>query len=573
MFAGPLFSREVLTAPRQLKHYLVRAGYVAVLLVLLFTASLAIFGAQQSRTVGDVARFGKFIFAVFAVVQLSIVIAAAALFGSGNVAQEKDRRTLILLLMTDLHDRELVVGKLLAGLLTVFVLIAVSFPVFCFVRMFGGVTFEQVLWTEALCAATALAAGSWGSLVAFWREKTFQTLAVSVLGVVLFIGVVEAVGAALAPSTPYNVAVLLNPYRALAGVLDPLTAQPGVALPTISALGPVAALLALSLGLTAVTIGMLRRWYPSQAVYEQALKQENTVERQRHRDVWANPVVWREICTRAYGRRIALIKLAYFVLAGFALVYLWRSPAGSGLVLGMISREGFVFVGLSLVALLLVNAQAVTAITSERDGQTLELLLATDVTPQEFIFGKLWGIFYNGKEVLAVPLLAVIAFRRWGGLSLENSLYLLFGLATLVWFAAMLGIHAGVSYDSSRTSIANSLGTVFFLFIGIFVCMMLIVEARSSFALQFTPFLVFVLGGSLGLWASLTHKNPSPALTLAAITLPFFTFYAITSFLLENTLGVCWVVVGVYGFTTVAMLIPAISEFDVALGRTTLDRT
>jgi hypothetical protein len=461
------------------------------------------------------------------------------------------------------------------------VLIAVSLPVFCFVRMFGGVTFEQVLWTEALCVATALAAGSWGSLVAFWREKTFQTLAVSVLGVVLFIGVVEVLGAVLAPFTPYNVAALLNPYRALAGVLDPLGAQPGVALPTISAFGPVAALLALSLGLTGVTIGMLRRWYPSQAVYEQALKQENTVERgvpslpsgKRHRDVWANPVVWREVCTRAYGRRIALIKLAYFVLAGFALVYLWRSPAGPGLVLGMISREGFVFVGLSLVALLLVNAQAVTAITSERDGQTLELLLATDVTPQEFIFGKLWGIFYNTKEVLAVPLLSVVAFRRWGGLSLENSLYLLFGLATLVWFAAMLGIHAGVSHDSSRTSIANSLGTVFFLFIGIFVCMMLIVEARSSFALQFTPFLVFVLGGSLGLWASLTHKNPSPALTLAAITLPFCTFYAITSFLLDNTLGVCLVVVAAYAFTTIAMLIPAISEFDVALGRTTLDRT
>jgi hypothetical protein len=27
-----------------------------------------------------------------------------------------------------------------------------------------------------------------------------------------------------------------------------------------------------------------------------------------------------------------------------------------------------------------------------------------------------------------------------------------------------------------------------------------------------------------------------------------------------------------YGFPTVAMLIPAVSEFDMALGRTTLDR-
>ena len=102
-----------------------------------------------------------------------------------------------------------------------------------------------------------------------------------------------------------------------------------------------------------------------------------------------------------------------------------------------------------------------------------------------------------------------------------------------------------------------------------FICMMLMVEARASFALQFAPFLLFILGGSLGLWASLTHRNPSPALTLAAGLLPFCTFYAITGFLLGNTLGVCLFVAGAYGFTAFAMLVPAVSEFDVALGRST----
>jgi hypothetical protein len=58
-----------------------------------------------------------------------------------------------------------------------------------------------------------------------------------------------------------------------------------------------------------------------------------------------------------------------------------RQAAGSeAMVLGMISAEGFAFVALTLVGLMLINAQAVTSITSERDGQTLELLLVTDVT-------------------------------------------------------------------------------------------------------------------------------------------------------------------------------------------------
>src|SRR6185295_1861642 len=109
-------------------------------------------------------------------------------------------------------------------------------------------------------------------------------------------------------------------------------------------------------------------------------------------------------------------------------------------------------------------------------------------------------------------------------------IYVALGFLLLVVFAAMLGVHSGLSFDNSRSAIANSLGTMFFLFLGIFICMMLIFEARSSFILQLPSFLVFILGGSLGLWASLTHKNPSPALTLAALLLPFFTFYAITGF-------------------------------------------
>ena len=49
------------------------------------------------------------------------------------------------------------------------------------------------------------------------------------------------------------------------------------------------------------------------------------------------------------------------------------------------------------------------------------------------------------------------------------------------------------------------------------------------------------------------------------------TFYAITDFLLGGTLGVCFWICVAYGFAAIAMLVPSISDFDVALGRTTHD--
>ncbi|AMV21552.1 ABC transporter permease subunit [Planctomyces sp. SH-PL14] len=579
MLAGPLFSREALTAPRQPKHFLMRAGYIAALIVIMYTAGQATFERRIIQDVGDLSRFGEFVTGIFAFVQLILVTAAAILFSAGSVAQEKDRGTLILLLMTDLRDFELVYGKLLASLLIVVTLIGVSVPVFAFLMVLGGLTLQQVLWIEAISLSAAFAAGAWAILVAYWREKTFQTLAISVLGAVMFIAVVEGLAALAGPQSGLGTVLRwLDPFRALSVVLDPLAAYPTDRHPTAQALGPTLAMTGVGLLLSLWTVFRVRVWNPSRNIFIAAAETPATADEQLKtvvrppRRIWETPILWREICTRAYGRKMILIKVAYALLAAAIWWAFARPGLEEGLILGVISYTGFAFVAVALISLLLVNAQAVTSLTNERDAQTLELLLVTEISAKEFIFGKLGGVLYNTKEAILVPCLFLAISLLQGGLTLENAIYVFVGFATLVLFVAMLGLHAGLSFHRSRTAIANSLGTVFFLFIGIFVCMMLIVEARSSFGLQLTPFLIFILGGSLGLWASLTHKSPSPALTLAAAVLPFLTFYAIASFVLDSTLGVAACVFFAYGFATFAMLVPAISEFTITIGRARVER-
>ncbi|MEI8381923.1 MAG: ABC transporter permease [Planctomycetota bacterium] len=573
MLAGPLFSRETLTAPRQFKHFLIRSGYIGAMFVLMYTAAQTTFGWQQIRNLGDVARFGQLVFQIFALVQLTLMIFFSVLFAAGNVAQEKDRRTILLLLMTDLRDSEFVLGKLFASLLLPAALLATSIPVFTVVHLMGGTSLGQIVCVITISAAAGFLAGCWGSMVAFWREKTFQTLAISLIGVVLSLGCVEGLLVLSGTTTPAGIVIgALNPFRSTLRVLDPFHAEAGTTFATV-ALISAAELAAVGTVLAAMAILRLRIWNPSRTMGEAATKDEKVQGVVRPpRVVWNSPVIWREMMTKAYGRKIILIKFAYLVVAAFAIYSVVVSPRDAGLVLGMISPSGAAFVGLSLLAMLLVNAQAVTSLTTERDAGTLELLLVTDVTAKEFILGKLGGVLFNSKELILTPILFVAWYAVRGVITAENFLYVTLGFLTLVLFAATLGLHSGLSYAISRTAIANSLGTVFFLFVGIFICMILILQARASFGLQMPSFLVFILGGSLGLWASLTHRNPSPALTLAAGILPFCTFYAITSFLLGQTLGVCLFVVAAYGFTVMAMLVPAVSEFDTALGRAVMPK-
>jgi hypothetical protein len=98
----------------------------------------------------------------------------------------------------------------------------------------------------------------------------------------------------------------------------------------------------------------------------------------------------------------------------------------------------------------------------------------------------------------------------------------------------------------------------------------MMVAFSGSFQSQLAPFLAFMLGGGLGMYVALGVRNPSTAIGVAAFLCPIATFYAITSFFLNYTLAVFLVGAAAYGFTTAAMLIPAIYEFDVATGRTTI---
>src|SRR5215831_8500077 len=107
--------REWQTVPRRNSHYVLRAAYLGALLVLGITAWQATVGWSRSPTLGDTARFGLLLFQLVTFVQLALLLFFAALSAASAVIQEKDRRTFVLLLLTDLRNYEIVLGKLLGS--------------------------------------------------------------------------------------------------------------------------------------------------------------------------------------------------------------------------------------------------------------------------------------------------------------------------------------------------------------------------------------------------------------------------------------------------------------------------
>ena len=100
MLVGPVFTREAAVAPRRRKLYVFRTVYAISLLLLMCTAWLILVRTQVIRNLGDMARFGAILFQILAPLQLVLILFMAAVQTASSVAIEKDKQTLILLLMT-----------------------------------------------------------------------------------------------------------------------------------------------------------------------------------------------------------------------------------------------------------------------------------------------------------------------------------------------------------------------------------------------------------------------------------------------------------------------------------------
>jgi ABC-type transport system involved in multi-copper enzyme maturation permease subunit len=576
----------------------------------MWTAWQALVGWREDIDVGLLSRFGTILLLIFVMTQLTLMLFFAPLAAATAVALEKDRRTFVLLLMTDLSDLEIVLGKLIASLFQIGTMLAASAPVFFLALLLGGISGEQLAYILGMTAAAGLTGGCLGLVVALWRDRTFQSVALTVLLVVLALALIEAIAAffpaAHVAGVPLRIG--LNPFRAVRIVLQPdpntlsrLAATTGVF---------VAAALVMSTLLVTLGVLMLRVWNPGrnepreqregeeEGLVEQLVEVDGEpalniptsipgvgeatattglhVPRRTHRRItrgprpyrqpWSTPIIWRELKTRAYGRKPLIVKGAYLLafILGVALFHLMSEGHEDPLSTGM----SLIPISLGVLSLILVNAQGVTSLTSERDTGALDLLLVTELTPKEFIYGKLYGVLYNAKEMVALPVLLTLWYTWRGLLSGESAFFVIVDFLLLCHFSGMLGIHSAITYTNSRTAVANSLGTIFFLMVGIGICAFLIILGNRDFGRQLISFLIFIGAGSVALFGSLGARNPSQAIALVALLTPFWSFYCIISLLNGDVMAAFLVSAGVYGFALLAMLVPAVSDFDIALGRT-----
>ena len=172
------------------------------------------------------------IFYFLSLLQLVLVLFMTPGLTAGAVSGEREKQTLNILLTTTQSSFSIIIGKLIASVSYMLVLLFSSLPFYSFVFLYGGISPGQLLSVFFLYLVNVLAIGGLGVMFSTLIRKTVVSM-ITTYGVMLFLSLGTAILAAITTAlgnamnsgasfhpVPYAFTAL-NPFACMLSILEP----------------------------------------------------------------------------------------------------------------------------------------------------------------------------------------------------------------------------------------------------------------------------------------------------------------------------------------------------------------
>ncbi len=489
---GPVFERELAITARKVRSYALRSAFGLALLAVLVAGYRDAIGAGfhlRTSSFAQTTQLARALFQNLVLMQGAVVVFLTPALVAGAIAGEVQRKTLGDLLTSDLTAAEIVLGKLVARLLHVGLLVAAGFPILLLIGLLGGLDPWLVLASVAATLSTAFFLGGLsilGSTQARTVRGAMNFVFTLTLTWLILPGAIDVVlprkGALglrlfewLAPVNAWIAPT--SPFAFLVEILRGSIRTPGALIGRL--LGMVGLQVLYGAILAALTVVGLR---PSSRARAGGQRRRRAMKRAR--PCWIklpprgvpcgdDPMLWKELFAprvpvfyRPLGLSIALVLVGLlawgttdFAIPAFR--ELWAS--GYGVAASGSARAAFhaylriVGTGIALVVALGVASDAAAGITSEREQDTWISLIATPLTGTEIVRAKILGAVWGTRHTAVVMGLLGIVGVLAGSLHPLGLLLALFELAAFIWFDAALGTWISLRTGDTIRALARAI--------------------------------------------------------------------------------------------------------------------
>ena len=173
---GPVFGYEWIAWSRRWQWYATRTLFAGMLLAALLVVFSNSHASPDGMTFRDLAKLGENFFIAVIGTQLTLVLLAAPAATAGSVFADRASGMLSHVLVTDLSDIEIVLGKLAARLVPVLGLVACALPLMTILTLLGGVDPNALVGAFLVTVGIAVLGASIAFTFSIWATKTHEAL-------------------------------------------------------------------------------------------------------------------------------------------------------------------------------------------------------------------------------------------------------------------------------------------------------------------------------------------------------------------------------------------------------------
>ena len=173
---GPVFAADCLSTSRRWQVYAGRALLVASVLLAIGLVWLNRYSGARFISFRDFAAAGSAMIRAIMVLELTLALAIVPAVTAGVICQDKMRGGLTLMMVTDLSDVEIVLGRLASRMVTVLGVIACGLPVLAILTAFGGVDPVEIATGTMVIVGVAVMAVCLSLTFSVWATKPHEAL-------------------------------------------------------------------------------------------------------------------------------------------------------------------------------------------------------------------------------------------------------------------------------------------------------------------------------------------------------------------------------------------------------------
>ncbi len=390
VFENPVLQRELLVNLRTNRAFFLLAMYQLLLAAVVLVA----WPTDQRLDLTSNPRSAQNLVNLFFLGQYVIASLMAPSFAAGAITGEKERHTYEMLLASPLRPGAIVFGKMVASLTHLGMLIVASLPIIVLCLPLGGISILEVLAAYVGLIVSVILFGAIGVFCSSYFSRTSSSLVVSyllilpmVIAAVMFWGLFEGQG-----ELRLKVASLVFPPFVLSAVILMCAAAAGRMLypPDVGSEGKDVIDLEKEAE-EAVGLVIQPDQFPDR-LFAPPKKRELMPDGR-------NPVYDKELHSEIFSQGTLMLRLVIQISMLLAI------PMMGVFLFWQIERCAWFSVYVIVFNMLVGPVFLAGSMTSERERQTLDLLLTTTLTPWQILSGK----FIVGFRISAV----LTSFLLW----------------------------------------------------------------------------------------------------------------------------------------------------------------